>query len=495
VTSVVGAPPVRRRSRVRYALIAVGGLFLYGAVSSMGIVFAVLALLTLGVVAVWKYPAWTAVMLVALVPTNRFLILLVFHFGHSSSLTSLAQLWKDILVLILTFRMLDDVILKRRPKLHYVDVVIGALLVLSLLYLIYPGPLGEIGFLDRLIGFRADTWFLFAYFIGRGLILERRHVRALLTWLILGTVIVDVVACIQFAVPNWFNDFFNKLGYAAFIQTQSSYGDADVIRLRGIPGAANLPRASSLLLGDLALSFFSVFVIAAGAALMLSAKTRKARWGYGAFTAFAFAGLVLTLTRSAVLSATVMLLFMGLVTWRWRLIGPLLGVLVVAGLFAMASGIIPISAVSALTNPHEASIQAHGGAIQNSLTLLRQNPFGLGLGTTGTIGQRIYGSAAITTENWYLAIALEMGVVPAILFVAGCIGVGIEAFLSFRRVRDPDLRCLSLAVLGGSLGFFILSFMLSAWEVPVLSMAFFLLAGVAVGARETDADPEYQRSP
>jgi len=494
VTSVAVDPPVKRRGRGRVLLIALAALILYGAVSSMGIVFAVLALLTLGVVVVWRYPAWTAVMLVALVPTNRFLILLVFNYGHSSALTSLAQLWKDILVLILTFRTLDDVVLRRRPKLHYLDVLIAALLVLSLLYLIYPGPLGEIGFLDRLIGFRADTWFLFAYFIGRGLVLERRHVRALLTWLILGTVIVDVVACIQFAAPNWFNDFFNKLGYAAFIHTQSSYGDADVIRLRGIAGAATLPRASSLLLGDLALSFFSIFAIAVGAALLLTATTSKARWGYGAFTAFAFAGLVLTLTRSAVISAVVMLLFMGLVTWRWRLIGPLLGVLVVAGLFAMVSGIIPISAVSALANPHEASIQAHGGAIQNSLTLLGHNPFGLGLGTTGTIGQRIYGSAAITTENWYLAMALEMGVVPAFLFIAGSIGAGIEAFLSFRRVQDPNLRCLSLAVLGGSLGFLILSCMLSAWEVPVLSMAFWLLAGIAVGARETDVDPDYQRS-
>jgi hypothetical protein len=461
----------------------------------MGIVFAVLALLTVGVVLVWRHPGWTVVMLVALVPVNRFLILLVFHYGHSHAITSLAQLWKDLLIAILTFRTLDDLILRRRPKIHYVDVLIGALVALSLVYLIYPGPTGQIDFLERVIGFRADMWFLFAYFVGRALVLQRRHVRALLTWLIPGTVLVYVIAFMQFALPNWFNAFFNKLGYAAFIATQSTYGDADVIRFRGIAGAANLPRASSLLLGDLALSFFSIFAIAVGGALLLTATTSKARWGYGAFTVFAFAGMVLTLTRSAVIAAAVMLLFMGLVTWRLRLIGLLLGVIVTAGLFAMVSGLIPISAVSALANPHEASIQAHGGAIENSLTLLRHNPFGLGLGTTGTIGQRIYGSAAITTENWYLAIALELGIVPSLLFIAASIGVGIEAFLSFRRVTDPYLHRVSLVVLGGSLGFLILSSLLSAWEVPVLSMAFWLLAGISVGARETDVDPDYQRSP
>jgi hypothetical protein len=460
-------------------------------VSSLGIVFAVLALMTVCVIVIWRHPGWAVVMLVALVPTNRFLILLVFHYGHSSALTSLAQLWKDLLIIILTFRTLDDLVLRRRPKLHYVDVLVAALVVLSLLYLIYPGPTGQIDFLERMIGLRADTWFLFAYFVGRCLVLQRRHVRALLTWLIPGTVLVEVLAFAQFADPNWFNEFFNKIGFSAFITTQSAYGDADIIRLRGIAGA-NLPRASSLLLGDLALAFFSIFAIAVGAALLLTAKTSKGRWGYGAFTVLAFAGMVLTLTRSAVIAATVMLLFMGLVTWRWRLMGPLLGVLVIGGLLVMVSGIIPISAVSALANPHEASIQAHGGAIQNGLTLLGHNPFGLGLGTTGTIGQRIYGSAAITTENWYLAIALELGIGPSLLFLAASVGVGIEAFRSFRRVKDIELQRISLVVLGGSLGFLVLGNMLSVWEVPVLSMAFWLLAGIAVGARETEFDPEYQ---
>ena len=202
MTSTLVDPPVRTHKGRRAILIALGALVLYGTVSSLGVVFAVLALMTVGVIVVWRHPGWTVVMLVALVPTNRFLILLVFHYGHSSALTSLAQLWKDILIAILTFRTLDDLILRRRPKLHYVDVLIAALVALSLLYLIYPGPTGQIDFLDRVIGFRADTWFLFAYFVGRGLVLQRRHVRALLTWLIPGTVLVEVIAFARIRRPE-----------------------------------------------------------------------------------------------------------------------------------------------------------------------------------------------------------------------------------------------------------------------------------------------------
>ena len=54
----------------------------------------------------------------------------------------------------------------------------------------------------------------------------------------------------------------------------------------------------------------------------------------------------------------------------------------------------------------------------------------------------------------------------ALLFIAASIGVGIEAFLSFRRVRDPALHTLSLAVLGGSLGFLVLGSMLSVVGSP-----------------------------
>jgi hypothetical protein len=475
-------------------LFLVGAFLLYGMVSSLGAAFAVLVLVTLLVIMVWRYPGWSAVMLVALVPANRFLILLIFHFGHSSALTSFAQLWKDLLIALLTARTIDDVVLRRRPRLHYVDALVAAFIALSLLYLIYPGDTGQVGFLDRVLGFRADTYFMFAYFVGRGLVLQRRHVRALLTWFIPGTVLCAIVAVAQFAAANWFNDFFNKLGYAAFINTQSAFGDADVIRLRGIVGA-NLPRASSLLLGDLALAYFSILAIAVGTALLVTSSRGRARWGYGAFTALAFAAMVLTITRSAVIAATVMLLFMALVTRGWRPVGAVLLVLLIAGLVAIVSGFIPITAIGPLLNLHEASVQGHAGAIHSGFSLLGQAPFGRGLGTTGTIGQRVFGSAAITTENWFLAIALELGVVPSLLFIASSIGVAIEAYISFRRVRDESLRRIALVVLGGSLGFFVLGNMLSVWEVPVISMAFWLLAGIAVGARETEADPEYRASP
>ena len=467
-------------------------LFLVAATSSLGAVFGVLVLMAISTVLAWRHPAWAAVALVALVPINRFLILLVFHYGHSQSITTLSQLWKDLLILVLFARGIDEIIARRRPKLHYVDIMVIAFMAISILYLFYPGNTGRVGFMDRLLGFRADSYFLLAYFVGRFVFFERRHLRWLLLSLLPGTVIVAVIAAAQFAWPSWFNAFFEKLSFTAFINGQGGFGDVEAIKSRGISGV-NLPRASSLLLGDLALAFFSILALAVAAAILLTARRTITRLGAGAVCALAIASIGFSITRSAALAAGVVLVVMAIATRRPARALAVGGVLALGLLVALASGVISTEAIHALVNPHEASVQAHQGAIGTGLTLVDEDPVGHGLGTVGTIGQRVFRSEAITTENWYLQIATEMGVVQGVLFVLISLVVAAEAFVSFLRVRDLALARVCLAAAGGSVGFFIVGNMLHAWEVPVVAMAFWLLAGIAVGARETDRRADYAR--
>jgi hypothetical protein len=442
---------------------------------------------------IWKYPGWACVALVALVPVNRFLILLVFHYGHSRPITTLTQLWKDLLVAVLFFKTLDTIVMRKRPRLHYLDVMVIAFMVISVAYLFYPGNTGRVGFTDRLLGFRADSYWLLAYFVGRFVIFERRHVRWLLLSLLPGTALVAVIAGWQFAAPNWFNRLFERLSFSAFINGQGGFGDVEAIKNRGIAGV-DLPRASSLLLGDLALAFFSVFALAVAAAVLLTARRRVTRLLSGGVSVLAIASIGFSITRSAALAAGVMLIVMTILARRPARTASVVVVLVVGVLVAFVSGLVPLQAINALTNPHEASVQAHQGAISQGLQLVQEDPMGRGLGTVGTIGQRVFHEQAVTTENWFLQIAAEMGLVPGLLFLAISIGVGIEAFASYLRVRDLALARVCLAVVGGSVGFLIVGNMLHAWEVPVIAMAFWLLAGIAVGARETDRDDEYVES-
>lgn len=476
-----------------YVLGALGALFVLMATSAMGAVFGVLVLMGFATVMIWRFPAWAAVALIALVPVNRFLILLIFHAGHSQSITVLAQLWKDLLIAVLFARALDEIIMRKRPRLHYLDCMVIAFMVISVIYLFYPGNTGRVGFTDRLLGFRADSYWMVAYFVGRFIVFERRHVKWLLLSLLPGTALVAFVAAGQFAFAGWFNRLFEKLSFSAFINRQGGFGEVEAIKDRGIDGL-NLPRASSLLLGDLALAFFSVLALAAAAAVFLTAQRARGRWAAGAVTVLALASIGFSVTRSAALAGIVALLVMAIMARKPLRFGAVILVLVIGALAALASGFVPLRAVDALTNPHEASVQAHRGAIGGGLEIVSEDPVGRGLGTVGTIGQRVFRESAVTTENWYLQIAAEMGIVQGLLFLAISIGVAIAAFSGFLRVRDLALARVCLAVAGGSVGFLIVGNMLHAWEVPVVAMAFWLLAGVAVGATETDVDPDYEWS-
>ncbi len=492
VTSTFALPRARSRARS-----VVGGgasaLFIVAAMSTAGAVFAVLVLMGVAAVLTWRFPAWATVALVALVPVNRFVILLVFHFGHSRSITTLTQLWKDLLLAVLFVRAIDEIVMRRRPKLHYVDIMVIAFMVISVLYLFYPGNTGRVGVTNRLLGFRADSYFMLAYFVGRFIIFDRRHVRWLLLSLLPGTALVGVIAGAQFAAADWFNRLFERLSFSAFINGQGGFGEVEVIRDRGISGVS-LPRASSLLLGDLALAFFSIMALAVAAAVLLTARSRRGRLAGYTVTILAIASIGFTITRSAALAAAATLIVMVLVTRRPAPIGAVVLILTTSAILALVSGVVPLRAIEALTNPHEASVQAHGSAISHGLEIVDEDPIGRGLGTVGTIGQRVFRNSSVTTENWFLQIAAEMGLVQGLLFLAISIVVAIEALTSFWRVRDLALSRLCLAAAGGSVGFIVLGNMLHVWEVLVVAMAFWLLAGVAVGARETDTDPDYARS-
>jgi O-antigen ligase len=129
------------------------------------------------------------------------------------------------------------------------------------------------------------------------------------------------------------------------------------------------------------------------------------------------------------------------------------------------------------------------------LAVIQDQPLGRGLGTAGTIGQRFVGNLAITNENWYLQLGTEMGVLAAVLYL---LIVGVVALLclkSYFEVRDFWLKSLALGVGAGAIGFLILGNFLHAWENTVLSMVFWLLAGVVVRARDLEDSPAYAEAP
>ena len=443
---------------------------------------------------VWRWPGWTTVALAALTPVNRFLILLLYHSTHSSALVQLAQIYKDILIGLLVVRVLYAAVFEKNSKtIKVLDVLVGAFFALSLIYLLYPGAVAGIGVPERIAGFRADAYFIVAYYAGRGVALRRRHLRWIILSLIPGSLIVSAVAAIQFVFPTAANYFFQSLEFSQFIQGDAGTKIEFAVRDRGFAGQS-LPRASSLLLGDLALAFYQVLLVSLAAALYAERQLRRFQVLTGGFLMLMIGTLLLTITRSAAIAIGPALLLIALFGRGFGKILIVVVFIAVAGLgLVTAYGIEPTT-LSQLTSAEEASVRGHEGALQRSLDLIQEQPLGRGYGTAGTIGQRTAAGQGITNENWYLQIASEMGILAGVLYFLCVAVLAVVCFRASFRVKDVWLRVVTLGMGGAAVAFLVVGNLLHAFEVPVLSILFWLLGGIATRARELETDPVYWQS-
>ena len=474
--------------------IACVALVVYGAASSGSAVY-LLGLAGMAAIAVgaWRWPAWAAVFYAAFTPINRFAILLIFHFTGSAALAKGLLLWKEGLIAVLLARVIfDGFFSPRRARVRYLDLLVLFFIGLTALYVFYPGP-QEIDLLTRIQGFRLDASFMFAYFVGRGLILQRRHLRWLLLALIPGSVAVAAVAAWQFVAPAQANAVFAYLGLQEFGQLTGAAATA-VVRERGIAGI-NLVRASSLLLGDLALAFYQIQLVALAAVLYFEAKSERWRLISGSFLVLMIGTLTLTVTRSAVIAILPVLALTAIFARALvKLIMIGIACVVVALAVLVGSG-IRYENLQGLVNPSEGSVQAHIQLLFSSAEVIQTEPLGHGLGSAGVIGRRSFGDSTINNENWYLQLSSEMGIVAGPLYVVIVLLVIIMAFRAYTRVHDPWLRILTLGVAGGGIGFLVEGNALHVWDNTVLSLLFWLLVGLAMRARELEADPSYRLNP
>src|ERR1700682_5777648 len=310
-------------------------------------------------VVTWRWPVAVTVVFVALIPVNRFLILLLFHFTHSDTLTKFAQLWKDWLLVLLLARVVHVALFSKDSKtVKVLDVLVFAFIALTLVYLVWDGGGSGVDVTTRIYGARLDAFFLIAYFVGRGLTLERKHVRRIALALIPGSVLVGLVALWQMIQPAGTNRLLDALDYQGFMRLQGTTGEAIAVRARFFQGGS-IPRASSLMLGDLALAFFQIFVVALAAAIFFTARTNRARIWSGAFLLLMAATEVMTVTRSATIGVLVViavLAILAMAVFRLALFGLIGGLGCVIALLALG----PQTAVlNQLLNPQEESLLAH----------------------------------------------------------------------------------------------------------------------------------------
>ena len=194
--------------------------------------------------------------------------------------------------------------------------------------------------------------------------------------------------------------------------------------------------------------------------------------------------LLLTFSRSAWLGT---LLAVGLVTWwRYRTVlltlakqwWPLLVALVVAlGIigFVFRDNSFVTGYITHAT-PEEAedldSNDLHWILVRDGIRGVTHEPFGHGPGTAGIVSIQ-NPAGGVLTENYYVQIAYEVGILGLLLFVA----VHVVVYRSIRRGPGAVWRSVLLASFWG---YILINMLLHIWSNEAVATQWWLLAGMAL---------------
>jgi hypothetical protein len=496
-----GKPPgiVVRAARTAglAALVTAGALVLFGSIFAG--TFLMLAALCGGAalaLVTWQWPTKTVIVLVVLIPLARFMSFVAFAMTHSNGVLRASQLWKDEVIVILAVRMIHEQFVQRRsPRLHLLDVVVGAFMLLVALYFLYPGSVAGSSIFIRALALRQDALYLLAYFVGRSVIVSRDNVRTMLQALIVLSVVVSVVAVFEFIAPRLSNGVLDRLGYQQFTAAVGTPNETQLVRSRILP-SGDVPRASSLFLADLGLAFYQVLLIPLAGALFFSLRRRLDQLWAGAFVIGMIGTIGLTLARAPVVGAAIGLLVLVIVTHSFVKTAWLtLGVAAAGLVFLVFSG-LSFHVFSDLLSSNEASASAHARLISNSLHLVWSHPWGLGLGNGSHVSMLAAGLGEgglpnWATETWYLQMGLEMGVLAMLLFAGMLLLATCNGLLSGLHVSDVWLRALCLGTAGAGAGLLFVSAYHPVWSATHVTFLFWLFTGIAVRAcRIESAWPE-----
>jgi O-antigen ligase len=122
-------------------------------------------------------------------------------------------------------------------------------------------------------------------------------------------------------------------------------------------------------------------------------------------------------------------------------------------------------------------------SIINGIEFVRQNPLGMGLGTSGPRSGRFDKVLDQHAENFYVLMAMEIGVAGLLLYLV-LIGMTVlQLYWTYRRVREPLRRGVILgtllALVGSSTGVMLIP---SLQAIEVASLLWFFI-GISVSAK------------
>lgn len=343
-----------------------------------------------------------------------------------------------------------------------------------LLWALHPELYARSAALGTLYNVRLPLFALLGY--GTVLLVPKFVFSSVLKLVLAVSTLVAGLGILQYFLPH---DILTHLGYSLERGARPFFlidTNADLIRIMSTLREPN------------AFGAYLMVPVSALLALWFKTKNSNKRMVLGGALGLHMLALFLTFSRSAWLGAAVAL---GLVTW-WQLRQQKPQF---ARRFLLVSGILVVGIIITgwsirgthffqqyviHSNPTEEvadldSNDYHNLLLKQGLEGIRAEPFGHGPGTAGLVSIQNPGGGQLT-ENYYVQIAYEVGVIGALLFVAfnGWVYVLIR-----RRGRADTVAVILCASFWG---YVITNMLLHTWSNEAVAAQWWLLAGMALAA-------------
>lgn len=339
---------------------------------------------------------------------------------------------------------------------------------------------------QRLLAFRGLAAFVVLFFAARHAVFPPgtgEKVKKAVLWTGLA---VGAIGAFEFAFPDTWDDFaLNTLEVNRYrgLVLQTRPRRWDTILTYGTLGDLEILRIGSVLFSPLVVGFYLIPAFAIAVEDLIRRGTRSSTVIAAAATG---AAILFTQTRSAVIAALVVLALAFRPTGgrtsehRARFLLIFLALLVVALPAAATTGFAERAGGAATGD--EDSAQLHIDAFWKGLDRIAEKPLGWGVGTSAGTGQRFDATRAdsLISENYYLQVGIEVGVVAGAIFV----GLTIAAVRRARAVAtasdDPLLTAMRSAVFAIGIG----ALLLHAWIDASTAWTAWGVLGAALGMAE-----------
>ena len=430
----------------------------------------------------YQKPFWGILTLIILLPFHAFFLMLIRHYFYlSGSQAFWIAFWKELIILLLILVVFLKFLKKKKfPfKIISLDWLIIGLTTLGIFSAIFFTK----NFSQALWGLRTDFQFFLVYFLARSLIKNKSQLK-----IILGTILATGLLVVLFTILQiyyWPVDFLLRFGY---IKDQWVPNGP----LQAYQTAGNLIRYIGTFSGAIQLGPYLAILILLSLSLFIFTKSKITKIFLGLFSIVTIFPLYHTFTRSAWLGlligffALLAIFFSSLLVKNNKSKYQVVVSIVLTTIFLLGLG-LGIFFLLKIARPegsrliddlihHRGTTLEHWEAIKKSLIIIKEKPFGLGIGKTGLAALRF--NIRLLSENWYLQIATEMGILALMVFI-GIMVVFVRLIYGFYlKTKDSFIKALSLGILVSFICFSVVGLFLHAWgDNTVVALTFWILAG------------------